>query len=115
VTTDRVRRAAGSAVVLAAFPVALAGCAEDWTTLPIRSYDVEAERRVTVEGHCNEDGRVVVVDEDDGRVELRLEIRGERRGDCLDCPSATLDEPLGERAVVDASTGDPVPFRPELC
>jgi hypothetical protein len=103
--------AAGTAVVAGG----LAGCAGEWEAVPIRSYDVDGEARVRVEGHCNEDGRVVVVDEDAERVELRLEIRGERRGDCLDCPAATLADPLADRGVVDASTGDPVPFAPDAC
>jgi hypothetical protein len=113
VTASSARRLA--VLCWTALSLDLAGCAEDWETLPIRSFDLDGEASVRVEGHCNEDGRVVVVDEDADRVELRLEVRGERRGDCLDCPAATLDEPLADRAVIDASTGVPVPLAPDIC
>lgn len=99
----------------AAFLATVTACADEWETLPIRSYDVEGEARVRVEGHCNDDGRVVVVDETGEQVALRLEVRGEPQGDCLACPSVTLDRPLGDRAVLDASTGEPVPFEPDVC
>jgi hypothetical protein len=99
----------------ALLPAVLAGCGDDWRSHPIWSYDLETESRLTVEGHCNDDGRVVVVDQDGERVELRLEVQGERRGDCLSCPEVTLDEPLGDRTVVDASRDEAVPRDPDMC
>jgi hypothetical protein len=104
------RRLVGLTVALLA---AVAGCS-GWHGVAITSYRSDGDRLV-VNGHCNDDGRVRVTEEDAGKVVLRLEVEGSRKGDCLDCPTIELVEPLAERKVFDAHNGETVALDPETC
>jgi len=99
---------------LAAVGLVLTSCG-DWNDKGITSYSLDGDSRVLVAGHCNEAGRVHVVDESATQVVLRLEVRGDHRGDCLECPAVELDDPVGDRAVIDATTDDPVPREQDVC
>ena len=91
-----------------------AGCS-GWHGVAITSYRADGDRRLVVNGHCNDDGRVRVTEEDAGKVVLQLEVDGRRKGDCLDCPTVELAEPLGDRQVFDAHNGETVSLDSDTC
>ena len=51
----------------------------------------------------------VEVDETDERVELSAFGGSEKGGDCAGGDTVTLDRPLGDRLLIDTSTGDEIP------
>lgn len=106
----RRRIAAAVGVVLV---VALAGWAASrvfgWDERPITEVWVEGPDRLVVLGHCHHVARVAV-DTGDDVVELRLQTRGPPRGDCLTGVDVALDEPLGDRLLLDVATGRSPPI-----
>jgi hypothetical protein len=68
-----------------------------------------------VNGHCNDQGLVRVTEYDSSKVVLQMEVEGSWKGDCLVCPSVELVDPLGDRTVFDAQTGDAVPLDLDAC
>lgn len=60
---------------------------------------------------CNADLKVEVR-EDEERVAIRVTVRNDTMDDCMDGVTVALEEPLGERELVDAATGQAVPVRP---
>lgn len=76
------------------------------------------EAIVAREGHqiqlllptCNADVDGTV-DERPDRVVVTVSVSGWTRADCQDVLVVTVDEPVGDRPIVDGHSGDPVPTR----
>ncbi|MCB0995205.1 MAG: hypothetical protein KDB21_08955 [Acidimicrobiales bacterium] len=79
-----------------------------WHDLGIGSVVVHDDLDLSVGGACHSDVRVKV-DESATEVTLRLQGQGEWLGDCAMGATATLDAPLGDRELIDATTREPVP------
>lgn len=98
-----------TAAAMMAVTVALcaAGCGIGWQDLTISQVSVgEEDRTLTVGWHCHEDSSVTVEETPD---EVRLRLRAySYRGDCAEGTVVTLQEPLGDRTVIDATTGTAV-------
>jgi hypothetical protein len=98
--------------------IALTGCTGSTPLVdPIQSARVSEDgRRLTVSvlhGACEEGERRLTVTERQHVVRVRVDGARALSGDCTAIGlitelSATLDRPLGDRAVVDDSTGKPV-------
>lgn len=86
----------------------LAACAQSEEAVPI-SGDVRAlgPSQLEVVVGCFEDVRVEV-DEGPAEVEIRGYGQGRLGGDCASTETVTLEEPLGDRRLVDGKTGRPV-------
>lgn len=101
-------------VVAAGVAVALvAGCGEDETSVPISGGVVaigDSELRVTL--GCYDSGRVEV-EEGPEQIELRGFAEGKIDGDCATTATANLEEPLGDRMVIDGKTGRSIEVRSE--
>lgn len=106
------RRAVGLMIVVLACGV---GCSGGWQGGSISSYCLDGDRRLVVNGHCNDQGRVRVTEHDSSKVVLQMEVEGSRKGDCLVCPAVELDDALGDRTVFDAQTGETVPLDLDTC
>lgn len=91
--------------------IPLAGCGT-WVSQPIGSVNVD-ETIIAVNGHCHDAARVVV-DESASEVALTLEVKGDSRGDCLGCEVVVLSDPVGDREVVDGTSGEVIPVN-EVC
>ena len=93
------------ASVAALVGLLVAACGgDDWRTQPIQSYGF-FDGQLVVEGHCNDDGRALVVEESAETVRVRLEVSGPSQGDCLACPAVPITEDLGDRILIDDPTG----------
>lgn len=67
----------------------------------------EPGRQLVVGTHCQDNARVQV-QETDAEVVLSLEVKGTNQDDCGDFVVVVLEEPLGDRRLVDKATGDRV-------
>ncbi len=104
------------AVALAAAVLA-AGCGIGWEDQPISGVSVgEDGRTLTVAWQCHQDSSVTAEESAD---EVRLQLRVySYQGDCADVEVVTLKEPLGDRTIIDVTTGQSVtPCAPtdEMC
>jgi hypothetical protein len=100
-TTARQIRAVALVVTLAAL---LAACGIGWEDQPISRVAVaQDDRTLTVGWHCHMDSSLTVEESPD---EVRLLLSAySYKGDCADAEQITLRDPLGDRALIDASTG----------
>lgn len=97
-------------MVLAA-TLLVAGCGDDsWKAQPISRAEAEGNRLI-VGAHCYPDARASATESED-TVEVMFEVSGDRMGDCYGVAAAELERPLGDRQVVDASSGERVPVGP---
>jgi hypothetical protein len=109
-------------VVMGCGPTGVGDSARETRRGPVSLEGQEAERDgpaslwVTVPS-CNGEPEVVEFDERDTAIHLEVVttqvVRGDR-DDCLDAVRIELDEPLGEREVIDAVSGSSLPIGPEL-
>lgn len=65
-------------------------------------------RRLAVHDNCHAEPRLAVV-EDADEVRIRFNVAELTGGDCFSCTVVELAEEVGDRRVVDAVTGQPVP------
>jgi hypothetical protein len=95
-------------VVLAA-AVVLAGCTTSSgpVTLPIGEVSVDGDR-VGIQDSCHAGARLAV-DEGPDVIELTFTVDAVTGGDCFSCQIATLRAPVGDREIIDSSTGAPLP------
>lgn len=97
------RLVVGSVVLL------LAGCADDRADRSIMGVDVDANDGRTLwvaVASCNGNPEVEV---DESATQVALRARGgTTNDDCGDIVCVQLEAPLGERAVLDVTTGEPV-------
>ena len=49
------------------------------------------------------------ITEGEEKIEVELTVATESGGDCLSCTIEVLDAPIGDRTVIDAATGQPIP------
>lgn len=102
----------GAAVLVVALALTLwwdrAGSWSQRTAVGYEIFDDDPTRLVVM-GGCNPEIRARLIDEDDLRVVVVLETRGERLGDCLGGGEVSLRAPVGSRAVVDLVSGDDLP------
>lgn len=93
------------AAALAAAAV-FAGCGGDeWRATEIGLVEV-ADQRLIVGPHCNDDARVTA-EETDEEILVSFEVKGEVEGECYGVAEVVLDEPVGDRTLIDAATGEP--------
>lgn len=102
-TVARVKRP----LSIVAVALLVSACGSGRTELPVAGVSVDGSR-IAVYDWCHDDP-TLEVDEDPAAVEIRFSVREESGGDCFSCTEVTLEEPLGDRAVIDASTGREVP------
>ena len=81
----------------------------DWDARIIDSFGPLDDNHLAYEvgTHCHPEARASLTEGAD-RVVITFETRGELMGDCADGIEITLDEPLGDRIVIDATTGSVV-------
>jgi hypothetical protein len=108
------RRAAARASIAALVAVLAAGCALAWNDAPISMVAVDQDETSLIVGyHCHMDSSLEA-EETSEEVRLTFRTYDEPRGDCADFERVELDEPLGQRRLIDTSTGDELtPCRPD--
>ena len=85
------------------------GCGGDgWEAKPIDRVEPDGDR-IVVGGPCHPDARATAEETGD-RVEVTMEVKGDHLGDCYGTAVVQLDRPLGDRTVVDRTTGEDVPI-----
>ena len=92
----------------------VAGCGADAPSIIIVYGDPESTRLEVSVNTCN---KHPVVEAEETKQEVRLTVTvdkpsGEGEGDCADGDDVTLEAPLGDRIVVDNSTGEQVEVAP---
>lgn len=96
-----------SGVSVAVAALILAACTRTATIVEVVLPDGASQTLVVGVDTCNADPRVAVVE--DGQ-SITLTVRADRHpfgsDDCADSVSVPLDEPLGDRHVLDGVTGD---------
>ena len=94
--------------------LAAPGCALAWNDAPISAGAIDPDETSLIVGyHCHMDSSLEA-EETSEEVRLTFRTYDERRGDCADIERIELDEPLGERRLIDTSTGDELtPRRPD--
>ena len=84
------------------------GCGTGWQDQPISRVSVSGDgRSLDVGWNCHQDADVEVEESQD-EVRLRLRVSS-YKGDCADVERATLSSALGDRQVVDSTTGKTIP------
>lgn len=104
-TTASLRhRVPGLAAVALLITVLVAGCGVGWQDQQISQVTVDGDdRTLTVAWHCHLDSSVTA---EETPAEVRLSFRVySYRGDCAGTEVLRLREPLGDRTIIDASTG----------
>lgn len=80
----------------------------DYRSHPITAFqEAPGDSLYSVGVHCFDQARVTA-EENDDRVVVLLEVGGPALGECTISEALTLDSPLLDRIVVDASTGDEI-------
>ena len=99
-----------SAILVAALALVLAGCSTnpEITEVYLRSDGVTIEVGVNT---CNADLNAVVV-ESDTTVKMTITAENDTTDDCADSIAITLDQPMGDRQLINGSTGDVVDVQP---
>jgi hypothetical protein len=83
-------------------------CGTGWSGQAINDVQFVDGGRVLVVGtHCNPDASLEVSESLEA-VSLKLRVKGSSEGDCARSERVELDAPLGNRAVIDLSTGEAV-------
>lgn len=86
----------------------IAGCGEG--TASVLSHELDGAVLVLDLDTCNADLRLESIQESDQAVTVVVEQRNDNTGDdCSDALRVELGSPLGDRLVVDGSSGVPVP------
>ncbi len=98
-----------TAAVVAVLAVGACSSGDDLEPRSFQLLSLE-DRRVAVGPVCHEHV-VLTAEESAGAVTLRLEV-AEYLGDCLGCAGIELASNVGDRVIVDATTGEPVPLDP---
>lgn len=93
------------AVAVAVLALVLASCG-GWQGMPIDAVEADG-RRLLVGVHCEDDARVQVEESAD-EVVLSLQGKGRLLGECADAIEVLLDEPPGDRTVIDKANGEPM-------
>lgn len=78
-----------------------------WNSQPVTHVElveVDEPHTIAVMGGCHPEYRASAVETSE-RVVVLLETRGERKGECLSGSRVELRSPLGDRPVIDATTG----------
>ncbi len=93
--------------VISAGTLVASGCGVGWQDQPISRIWVSADgRSLEVGWHCHEEADVEVEETED---EVRLRFRADSyKGDCADVERANLSSALGDRRIVDLTTGKTV-------
>lgn len=107
-------------VAVAVVAVAGGGCGDpDDIGAPGEEYEIisvflDEPDVITVQvGSCNAVQRETVIDEDAEAVEITVLVEGDSIDDCLDAGlDVELAAPLGERALIDGTTGEPIEVHP---
>lgn len=117
-----VARVACAVVVAVAATLPATGCRPDEWRGPVEIVDAYPEAYTYPEGvtslelyvnTCHGDPEVTSLVQEADRVEVEVTSTSRRAGDgCLDAVVLELDAPLGDRPLVDGSTGDPVQVTP---
>ena len=94
-------------LALVCLSLPLASCGSDRVTLPRSSVSVDGNR-IAVHDNCHDDPQLGVT-ESRSKVEIRFTVAAETGGDCFSCTVTTLDAPVGDRTVIDATTGEAIP------
>jgi hypothetical protein len=92
--------------------VVCSGCSEDAPSVIVVYGEPESTRLEVSVNTCN---RHPIVDAEETPDEVRLTITADDRenaGDCADGDDVTLEAPLGDRVVIDESTGEQVEVAP---
>ena len=99
-----------SAILVAALALVLTGCSTnpEITEVYLRSDGVTIEVGVNT---CNADLNAVVV-ESDTTVKMTITAENDTTDDCADSIAITLDQPMGDRQLINGSTGDVVDVQP---
>ncbi|MCO8129353.1 META domain-containing protein [Acidimicrobiia bacterium EGI L10123] len=93
-------------------PTDVVDAGSQWRPVAIDAFEVLDDTSLNLTlGYCTDDYRVRV-DESDDTVTLTAEAAGPSGGYCLTLTTVELRRPLGNRAVVDAFTGETVDRRP---
>ena len=88
-----------------------AGCGGGVRDAPVTALQfIGTDGRVLTVGidSCNAEPTLVIGEQSDARVVLAATAERNAGGDCADGGVVTLDEPLGDRALLDATTGAPL-------
>ncbi|MFZ4434648.1 MAG: hypothetical protein ACOYOQ_15755 [Microthrixaceae bacterium] len=90
--------------VISAGTLGASGCGIGWQEQPITRVSVSGDgRSLDVGWHCHQDADVEV---EESKEEVRLRLRvSSYKGDCADVERATLSSVLGNRRIVDSTTG----------
>lgn len=99
-----------SAVVSAVTVAALAGCGDDVREVEILGAHGQADSRELViapDDACNLEPRADVVETAD-EVRVTVTVRGTTNEDCGEGVRISLASTLGDRTIIDGSTGEPV-------
>lgn len=90
--------------VISAGALGASGCGIGWQDQPISRVSVSGDgRSLDVGWHCHQDADVEVEESQD-EVRLRLRVSS-YEGDCADVERAPLSSALGDRRIVDSTTG----------
>jgi len=93
--------------VISAGTLVASGCGIGWQDQPISRVSVSGDgRSLDVGWHCHQDADVEVEETED-EVRLRFRVDG-YKGDCADVERANLSSALGDRRIVDSTTGKTV-------
>ena len=85
--------------------VILSACGVGWKDNRISEVTVgEDGRTLTVGWHCHLDASVNAIETAD-EVRLSFRVYDRSKGDCADAEQVTLDEPVGNRTIIDDATG----------
>ena len=94
-----------------AFVLLAVGCGGGRSQVEVLEATTSSDGNVLglIVGSCNASPTVEVVETaEEVRIEVEADDPGMNRDDCLDSVAACLDQPLGERALVDDKSGDVV-------
>lgn len=87
---------------------AVAACGDDRDVLPIATASV-LDNGIAVQGYCH-DGYRLDAEELGDVVELTLSVERTNRGNCFSCVTTYLESVVGDRQLVDAASGEPIPL-----
>jgi hypothetical protein len=90
------------AVVAAA---ALAGCSSGSDEVTVESAQSFGRELQLTLNSCTDEDPVVEVTEDPGAVRVVAHVDGEYQGDCLQGATVTLEQPVGDRQLIDDVAG----------
>ena len=83
-------------------------CGDTWDRSEIDLVEVDGNRLI-VGVDCSEENRASA-EESSTEIVVTYELRGAHMGDCYSTVEIALDDPVGEREIIDAETGEPAPI-----